>query len=141
MFMGKPAAEKLLLISVAAYLTFVKICTHLLPFRTLSSLIQTGDKKTASMPERESGEITDNIARRVRSVSKKLPWNSSCLVQAAAAKLLLRRRGIPSSICFGVRKNGAQINQLGAHAWLMIDEDIVLGGDIADQYTQVSTLT
>ncbi|MBB6427178.1 hypothetical protein HDC35_002922 [Sphingopyxis sp. JAI128] len=65
------------------------------------------------------------VATSIRTASALVP-NPTCLVQALAAKILLGLRGYGSQIKVGVRLNG---NSFGAHAWLISDGKIVLGGD------------
>jgi len=65
------------------------------------------------------------------------PWmNALCLPRALAAHAMLRRRGIASRLCLGVaRDRGA----LGAHAWVEIGSDKIVGGAEADGFTRVAT--
>src|SRR5437016_10365838 len=45
----------------------------------------------------------------------KLPWTSSCLVRAMAARHLLHRRGLPCTLYLGVNRDQPPLR---AHAWL-----------------------
>jgi Transglutaminase-like superfamily len=65
------------------------------------------------------------VAESIRLASR-LTVRPTCLVQAVAAKWLLVLRGYSAQVHIGVRKgNGA----FEAHAWLVSDNRIVLGGD------------
>ncbi|MFV3131472.1 lasso peptide biosynthesis B2 protein [Niveispirillum sp. KHB5.9] len=56
-----------------------------------------------------------------------------------AARLLLARRGIRGSgIRFGVRKQGGALE---AHAWLVLDDTILLGGEEAADYVPLADMT
>lgn len=55
-----------------------------------------------------------------------LPWRADCLVQAIAGQHWLARKAIASEIEIGVRH--AQ-NEFCAHAWLVVNGVVVLGGD------------
>ena len=57
----------------------------------------------------------------------RVPWRSTCLVQALAARRWLARRGVASELVLGARKPGGA--ELDAHAWLKAGERIVVGGD------------
>lgn len=64
----------------------------------------------------------------ISCIAARLPWRSDRLVQALAGQGRLRRRGIGSQISIGVdRAAGAFI----AHAWLMQDDRILIGGEVS----------
>ena len=69
--------------------------------------------------------------RRVRTAieraSLRVPWRSNCLVQAVASRNWLRRLGLEANLLIGVRE---QHGPSEAHAWLICDGDVVVGGDI-----------
>jgi hypothetical protein len=55
-----------------------------------------------------------------------------CFPQTLAGYVMLRRRGVPSTMVYGVaRANGAD---LIAHTWLMVGEKIVTGGEGAEEF-------
>lgn len=47
-----------------------------------------------------------DVARSVVAVSRRVPWESKCLVQAAAARMMLNKRGIANTMFLGVSKSG-----------------------------------
>jgi hypothetical protein len=57
-------------------------------------------------------------------------------VQAIAAKLMLKRRGIPSTLHLGVAKED---NRFMAHAWLRSGSIILTGGAGRERFTIIST--
>lgn len=78
------------------------------------------------------------VAKRLTRAADRLPWNSTCLVQAVALGLLLARRGIAGArIRFGVRKRDGALE---AHAWLLLGPDILLGGKEAESYVPLADL-
>jgi hypothetical protein len=70
----------------------------------------------------------DRIGWAVRTASRYTLWTSGCLPQAIAAKQMLRRRGLPSTVYFGMARtpNGT----LRAHAWVRAGATPVVGGRI-----------
>ncbi|MEM8724115.1 MAG: lasso peptide biosynthesis B2 protein [Pseudomonadota bacterium] len=58
-----------------------------------------------------------------------VPWRSDCLPQAIAAQHWLSMEGIASEIRIGVER--PEGGDFGAHAWLVHEETIVTGGEIA----------
>lgn len=62
----------------------------------------------------------------------------NCLVRATALTLLLRQRGIGSTLHIGVRKPAE--GALAAHAWVSVGGRIVMGEDQMDRhYTEIPT--
>lgn len=61
--------------------------------------------------------LLKNIRIAIERANKIAFWSNVCLVKSFAARLMLQRRGIASSIYLGVTiKNG---KELAAHAWLI----------------------
>jgi hypothetical protein len=62
----------------------------------------------------------------IEAASRRVP-SASCLTQAVSAQFLLRRNGFSSEVCVGV--NRTESGSFRAHAWLMRDGKVLLGGD------------
>lgn len=76
----------------------------------------------------------------IEGLSRRLPWRSTCLVQALAGNRMLTRRGIPAVIHLGISKH-PENGKLGAHAWLSAGETVLLGGRNLHQYREVARLS
>lgn len=76
----------------------------------------------------EQAALIERLAYLLPVIAARVPWRSNCLVQALAARRWLKRVGIVSDLCLGVRKNGQGFQ---AHAWLKVGDRIVTGGDIS----------
>lgn len=65
-------------------------------------------------------------------LSRLVPWRSDCVPQALAAQRWLAAKGIASEIRIGVEnpKDG----EFGAHAWLIHEDRVLIGGEI-DRYS------
>ena len=66
----------------------------------------------------------------IEVASKKMP-GATCLCRALALQRLLSRNGHESELRIGVEKND---NQFGAHAWLVSDGQVVIGGLQLEKY-------
>ena len=66
------------------------------------------------------------VAWSIGLVARIVPF-ASCLTRAQAGQILLARRGIASTLCLGVREGRS--GALEAHAWLICDGRVVLGGE------------
>ncbi len=90
-------------------------------------------------------DVAVRVARIVEAVSRRLPLRRRCLTQAIAAKLMLQRRGVSSTLRLGLGRIPIVTSSSGtdssgtdpfkgivAHAWLSVGGSIILGGDEAD---------
>jgi hypothetical protein len=117
------SADRRMMIEAAGFLVLVRIGLWTLPFHVLCAAIERVPARTR-FPRVESpvdtGRILDTVARR-------LPLSMTCLVQALAAKAMLRRRGHQATLHFGVRNGRDVTRALDAHAWLLCDGHVVVG--------------
>jgi hypothetical protein len=74
------------------------------------------------------------IGNLIQLAANCTPWRSECYPQALTARAQLRLARIPHTVSFGLRR--AEDGQLVAHAWVMVGETAVVGGDSA-AYTVV----
>lgn len=120
-------------------LAWARAMVLLLRFPTLSKWLGT--------PRRESSLVDDPgrraALRRVRwaigAVSRRAPWRCKCLEQAIAAKMMLRARGMESTLYLGVARDGAREGHpVEAHAWLRCGSYYVTGGEERERFTAVS---
>lgn len=118
------------------------LLVHILPLRVTRRLFGAVTPPDTSCPAVPVPPATDRaraVAQRLRWIADRLPWTSTCLVRAVALGLLLKRRGIQGwSIRFGVsRKDGI----LAAHAWMVMGQDILIGGEEAADFTPLADLS
>ena len=67
------------------------------------------------------------LGRIVRAVARRMPFRANCLPQAAAAQLMLQRRGIQTGrLYIGAKKVGDE-TPLKMHAWLFVGPVCVTG--------------
>ena len=76
------------------------------------------------------------LALLIQGAARRLPWKSTCLMSALAAWHLLQKQGINTRIQLGVQANAE--TGLGAHAWLLMGEEVVLGGKEAKDFQEVT---
>lgn len=80
--------------------------------------------------------ISKKISHAIYTMSKYTFWESQCFVKAIAAKKMLERRGIGSTIYFGTAKDGD--GKLIAHAWLRSGSIYLTGSEEMNRFTVVS---
>jgi hypothetical protein len=102
-----------------AVLIAVRIGLTLFGFKKLERLMpRMGAKASALSP----WQISWSVKRTARYV----PW-ASCLTQAISLQYMLGSHGEPSIICVGVKPDSRR--KFTAHAWLLWDDQIIIGGD------------
>lgn len=137
--MKKPAKDKWVLTKIATLSFFIRMVILLLPFKYLATFLGKQNKTAVSeMKSTIDKTVVESVTRQIKNVSSYVPWDSNCLVQATVGKILLRKERIDSTVCFGVKKED---NKMKAHAWLRVGPDIILGGEIASQFTEVSSFS
>ena len=76
------------------------------------------------------------VRRAVKRASRYVPWQATCLAEAAAVDRMLRRRGLCGTLYLGMaRQDGA----LKFHAWYRCGSVVVCGGKIRREFTEVSS--
>lgn len=91
--------------------------------------------KTAQRRRRGRAVTTEQISIAIQSCARLIP-GASCLTQALAAEVLMKRRGYACTLRIGVARDGG--GPLRAHAWLESKGVAVVGGGLSD-YTLLPT--
>ena len=102
-----------------------------LPFRWVARLMSI-ERATKDA----DGRMSPQIVQAVDRASRRLPWRAMCFHQGLATHWMLRRRGLPSRLHYGV---GSGENQLTAHVWVSLDGEILIGGAEAASHALVAT--
>jgi hypothetical protein len=130
-----PTRRKKAIVEATIWLALARFAVVALPFRWVCRVFgREGDQ--TPLRDNPIHEWRISVVRwTVYAVASKVPWTSKCLDQAIAAKFMLSRRGIPTTLYFGVKteENGG----LSAHAWLRSGTIDVVGGETRAAYTVV----
>jgi hypothetical protein len=128
---GRPLVEWQLLGRTVGWLVLLR---SLLWFRPFPVVQRRADSwaRSGTMGLRDDAAQTAQIVRFVPTLSRLIP-GASCLTQALAAQILLRRRGYVTELRLGVGRDAA--GRFAAHAWLERDGRIVIGAAPVAQFT------
>jgi hypothetical protein len=128
--------EAWLALALAWVLVFV------VPFRRTAAWLGNPARPGATTAVEPAGiERARHVCRRVAHVAPGVPWRTTCLVQAVAGVLLLKRRRIAATIRLGVKQiAGERGGGLAAHAWLIVGGETVLGGAAAEDFSPLADL-
>lgn len=130
-------SDRVLLAEAMVCLGIARLALMVVPFRRIAPYL--GRQQCETPLAEASGQPASlcRIARAVSRVSPHTPWHNACLVQAIAAKMMLRRRGIPSTLYLGVMKHAA--TGFAAHAWLRSGGVVLTGALGRERFTVIST--
>jgi hypothetical protein len=129
-----------------ALLTAAGVATRAVPIRRWSGLLG----QPAPLPEHWADEPSPQqrpapatpaeyrVARSIARASRLLPWTPSCLDQALAAQVLLRRAGTPGTVVIGVRRDDSGAE---THAWVLGQAGPLTGGPAGEDYTPTAVFT
>ena len=125
-----------MVVEAAVLLLLVRAGLSLLPFTTLRrSLRYYSDSARSAAPSH--GSLVPRVAWAVMAAARRLPMRTTCLVESLTGDAMLRRRGLSSTLRFGVRPpNGGA---LAAHAWVEHDGTVVFGA--LDELPEYSVLS
>jgi hypothetical protein len=119
------------------WLAIARLWLLVVPFRRVAARLGQVTAADAPLPEQSPPPpVAAEIGWAVRRSARYAPFRAVCLQQAVAAKMMLRRRGIGSTLHLGVarRNNGA----VEAHAWLDSGEAPITGYPVAPDFVEVA---
>ncbi|MGA1983783.1 MAG: lasso peptide biosynthesis B2 protein [Acidobacteriaceae bacterium] len=137
----KPA-DLLLAAEALALLAIFRVCLAVVPVRRIIGAITHGQLAQAS-DDAEVAESSASAARRVQwavsAVARHSVLEFVCFPQALAGYTMLRWRGVPGAIVYGVARSPE--GELLAHTWLTVGDTIVLGGEASGEFTAIERWT
>jgi hypothetical protein len=134
-FLHLPGSEMLLFVKALAISLFVKIVVLMFPLRWYSKYLVSNGCHREML--RGDEETIKRITRAIHRCSRYSPWPTRCLVDAITAKILLRQKGIGSTLYLGVNKD--KRDSLIAHAWLTCGERFITGRKGHQKFVVVSS--
>lgn len=140
--MGMGRARRALLIEAVVCLALARLALVLLPFRWVAAHLGEVCSPTVaagrlrqSIGDPQDAETARAVGWAVRKMADRVPFRAVCLQQGVAAKMMLRRRGIPSALHFGVARQPAGLD---AHAWLDTAGVRVTGYPVGNRFTELA---
>ncbi len=122
----------MLLAEALVELTAASAKVRFAPFRRITSAIT---QQVVSAKPRVVD--VDRLRWAVQAAARRLPLRTKCIEMALCLQAMLRRRGVASVLHYGVRRD--EQGTLGAHVWLTIDGEYVIGGECAPEFACLAT--
>ena len=120
---------RFLVLEGIVWLALASAALRLVPFRRLTvwlgPVLPPGPRANitpTAAQERQAWRVGAAVVRAART----LPWDAPCLPQAMAAKAMLARRGLRTSLHLGAMPGEGEA-RISAHAWLMFGSRTVTG--------------
>lgn len=115
-----------------ACLAVARAAVVFLPFRVVSRRLGVRMGETPATVE--VSPVSREVNWGIGAAARRVPWRAKCLEQALAAKMMLRRRGVHSTLYLGVTRGPT-----GAHAWVRVGGWNVTGGQDVSRYAVVAS--
>ena len=118
------------------WLLVARLALFVVPFRHLVPRLggTTNATLRAGLP---GGDLGSRVAWAVRAASHRAPWTTKCFAEAIAAKWMLNRRHVASTLHLGLMRGTD--GELLALAWLRCGSRILTGGPSPCSFTTVAT--
>lgn len=126
--------RRLLLAEALAAIVAASLAVRFLPFR---HGVRAGSRSlNANRHDRRDARWS------VVAVARHVPWRALCFEQGLALQWMLRRRGIDARLHYGIgyAEGGAPLEdrELAAHVWIVVDGEIVHGGESVAAFKSVA---
>lgn len=102
-FFRRSSAEQRLFIEALFWLGVSRLAILVAPFRRIAPFLGQTMVETPADATPASA-VPTRISWAVRTAGRYTPWESKCLAQAMAGKMMLKRRGFPSTLYLGLLK-------------------------------------
>lgn len=121
------------------YLSVSRLLIFFFSFKYVAKNLGEPMKESLQEASEEKLFLSKNIGRMVKKASSYSPFRSLCFEQALATKFMLKRRGIPCTIYFGVAQSTDIA--LKAHSWTRVGDRYITGEKGRENYQIISTFS
>ena len=128
--------DRLLLLEASLWLALAGFAITVLPFRQVAFFTARPIRQPQPPPQVRLVTVR-HIRWAILNASMRVPWRAKCFQQGFAAQIMLRRRGVPSVLYYGVAQDDK--SGLLAHVWVRDGDADVIGGDIACRFATLAT--
>ena len=129
-----PAKDRWVTAEAAIALAVSAATVALIPFRHIVAHVEAR-QRPPSPAAADAEQIVEQVRHAVGRAAKGAFWRAKCFEQGLAAYWMLHRRGVASTLYYGVSKGTD--DQLAAHVWVRAAAIDVVGCDIAGDYSEL----
>jgi hypothetical protein len=128
--------DKVLLVRAGLALSYASFLIRFLPFSQVCKFAE-GPVRAAELSVADKANIISRVRWAIIIWAGRVPWKAVCFQQGLAAQMMLRHRGIGSTMYYGVAPHTE--NGLGAHVWVCDGDTYVIGGELAPSFATLAT--
>ena len=121
----------LLIGEALCWLVVARVALRIVPVARILRWQQRPMKRRTSRTDAGTQELGQRVRHAVLVAVRYSPASFVCFPQCLAASALLRRHGLGSRLHYGVTR---QAGRLVAHTWLESGGEVVIGGEVAEEY-------
>ncbi|SJZ50287.1 lasso peptide biosynthesis B2 protein [Sediminibacterium ginsengisoli] len=103
----------------------VRFTLSFLPFRKVMKWLGTDSIETDKLPDPETLQYRTEVKTALALADRYTFWKTECYTRSLTAKILLRKKGIPSTLYIGFYKDETGVYK--GHAWLRSADMLVTG--------------
>jgi hypothetical protein len=135
------APRRSLVVEAVVCLLVARLALNLIPFPRLARRLGrfvTPDEARRRQPQPTTdphAQFASDVGWAVTRAARYVPFRAVCLPQAMAARVMLARRGIGSTMHFGAAKG--EEKPLDTHAWLDAAGVEVTGYPVANRFAEI----
>jgi hypothetical protein len=122
--------EQLIVLKAGLWLVTARLALRLVSFQTLEGWFGRPSRDSVHGAERTA--ICRRVQWAIAEASDLLPGETVCFPRAMAAQMMLRRRGIQTTLYYGAAK--LPTRKLKAHVWLQDGTVGIVGFENAAEY-------
>jgi hypothetical protein len=93
-------------------------------------------RRLVAAPRAPHAQLASEVGWAVTRAARYVPFRAVCLPQAMAARVMLKRRGVGSTMHFGAARG--ERKPFDAHAWLDAGGVEVTGYPVAKQFAEIA---
>jgi hypothetical protein len=141
-FLRTDRHRRALLIEATLCLLLARTALAVIPFpylaRWLGTFVPSNDPRVTrarANGRREHVTMAREVGLAVTRAARHLPFRAVCLPQAMSARVMLKRRHVPSVLHFGAAKGN---DRLDAHAWLEAASVEVTGYPVPKDFAELA---
>jgi hypothetical protein len=129
-------ADRTLLCEAFVLTGLASAALRFLPFKMIGKIATR--PLTARMADPAArAALADKVRWAVAASARRSPWRALCFEQGLAAQVMLRRRGVASTLYFGARRDDA--SEVTAHVWVRDQDRDVIGCDEASRFAVLAS--
>jgi uncharacterized membrane protein YbjE (DUF340 family) len=107
------------------WLIYAIILVRMIPLKWFSNLLGVFNKEIKFDVNNDQLHLITVVQRNIRRLKKRIPWDAKCFEEAIAAKKVLEKNNLKTTIYLGVAKKDER--SLIAHAWLKSGNVFITG--------------